>query len=56
MNTFLNTQLNDRNNIGNKINEFVNISRNILDNKMKLITNILLSLKEENEQIINKSK
>lgn len=56
MKGFLKTQLNDKNNIENKVNDMINISRNNIDNKMKLITNLLLSLKEENEQIISKSK
>ena len=55
MKDFLKTQLNDKSNIENKINDMINISRNNIDNKMKLITNLLLSLKEENEQIISKS-
>ena len=55
MKDFLKTQLNDKSNIENKINDMIIISRNNIDNKMKLITNLLLSLKEENEQIISKS-
>ena len=55
MNGILRTQLNDKVNIENKVNDLINISRNNIDNKMKLITNLLLSLKEENEQIISKS-
>jgi hypothetical protein len=56
MNGILRTQLNDKVNIENKVNDLINISRNNIDNKMKLITNLLLTLKEENEQIISKSK
>lgn len=56
MNGFLKTQLNDKKTIEPKINEMINISRSNIDTKMKLITNLLLSLKEENEQIIVKSK
>ncbi len=47
-------QMNDKKSLENKINEFVNNSRNIIDHKMKLINNLLISIKEENEQIINK--
>ena len=47
-------QVNDKKSLENKINELVNNSRNIIDQKMKLINNLLLSIKEENENIINK--
>ena len=56
MNALLKTQINDKNNLANKLDELVNISRKNIDNKMKLINDLLLSLKEENEQIITKSK
>ena len=55
MNDLLRTQISEKTN-GNKLNELINISRNIIENKMKSITNLLLSIKEENEQIITKSK
>ena len=47
-------QMNDKKSLENKINELVNNSRNIIDHKMKLINNLLISIKEENENIINK--
>ena len=47
-------QMNDKKSLESKINELVNNSRNIIDHKMKLINNLLLSIKEENEHIINK--
>jgi hypothetical protein len=56
MNALLKTQINDKISLTNKLNELVNISRKNIDNKMRLITDLLLSLKEENEQIITKSK
>ena len=46
-------QMIDKTTIENKINDFVNNSRNIIDYKMKLINNLLVSIKEENEHIIN---
>ena len=52
MNALLKTQINDKISLTNKLNELVNISRKNIDNKMRLITDLLLSLKEENEQII----
>jgi hypothetical protein len=55
MNDLLRTQITEKTN-GNKLNELINISRNIIENKMKSITNLLLSIKEENEQTITKSK
>ena len=55
MNDLLRTQITEKSN-GNKLNELINISRNIIENKMKSITNLLLSIKEENEQTITKSK
>jgi hypothetical protein len=56
MNALLKTQINDKISLTNKLNELVNTSRKNIDNKMRLITDLLLSLKEENEQIITKSK
>ena len=56
MNGLLKTQINDKISLTSKLNEFVNISRKNIDNKMRIITDLLLSLKEENEQIITKSK
>ena len=56
MNSLLKTQINEKTSFTNKLNELINISRNIIDNKMQSITNLLLSIKEENEQIITKSK
>ena len=56
MNALLKTQINDKISLTNKLNELVNISRKNIDNKMRLITDLLLSLKEENEKIIAKSK
>ena len=44
-------QMNDKKSLESKINELVNNSRNIIDHKMKLINNLLLSIKEENEHI-----
>lgn len=55
MNELIKPQLNDKKSITNKLNELIINSRNNIDNKIKLITNLLLSLKEENEQIISKS-
>ena len=55
MNDLLRTQITEKTN-GNKLNELINISRNIIENKMKSITNLLLSRKEENEQTITKCK
>lgn len=56
MNGLLRTQIDEKVSFGNRLYELVNNSRNIIDNKMKSITNLLLSIKEENEQIITKSK
>ena len=50
------SQFIDKKSIGDKISEFINDSRSIIDNKMKLILKLLLSIKEENEQIILKCK
>jgi hypothetical protein len=47
-------QMNDKKSLENKINELVNNSRNMIDQKIKLINNLLISIKEENENIINK--
>ena len=56
MNGLLRTQIDEKVSFGNRLYELVNNSRNIIDNKMKSITNLLLSIKEENEQTITKSK
>ena len=56
MNGLLRTQIDEKASFGNRLYELINNSRNIIDNKMKSITNLLLSIKEENEQIITKSK
>ena len=50
------SQFIDKKSIGDKISEFINDSRSIIDNKMKLILKLLSSIKEENEQIILKCK
>ena len=47
-------QMNDKKSLEIKINELVNNSRNMIDQKIKLINNLLISIKEENEHIINK--
>ena len=52
----LKSQLNDKKSLENKLNELIFSSRANIDHKMKLITNLLSSIKEENEQIISKSK
>ena len=56
MNIFMKSQFIDKKSIGNKISEFINDSRSNIDNKMKIILKLLLSIKEENEQIILKCK
>ena len=50
------SQLNDKISFENKINELIISSKTNIDHKMKLITDLLSSIKEENEQIISKSK
>ena len=52
----LKTKINERTLFENKLNDIITISRNNIDNKMKLITNLILSIKEENEQTMSKSK
>ncbi len=52
----LKTKINERTLLENKLNDIITISRNNIDNKMKLITNLLLSIKEENEKTMSKSK
>jgi hypothetical protein len=49
-------KINEKEIFENRLNDIINESRNNIDNKMKLITNLLLTLKEENEQLISKSK
>ena len=46
-------QMNDKKSLEIKINELVNNSRNMIDQKIKIINNLLISIKEENEHIIN---
>jgi hypothetical protein len=50
----MNAQMNDKKYLENKINELANNSRNMIEQKIKLINNLLISIKEENEHIINK--
>ena len=52
----LKTKINERTLFENKLNDIITISRNNIDNKMKLITNLILSIKEENEHTMSKSK
>lgn len=52
----LKTKINEKTLLENKLNDIITISRNNIDNKMKLITNLLLSIKEENEKTMSKSK
>ena len=49
-------KVNEKENFENKLNDLINVSRNNIDNKMKLIINLLSSIKEENDQIMSKSK
>ncbi len=56
MNVFIKSQLIDKQSIGNKLSEFINDSQSNVDNKIKIINKLLSSIKEENEQIISKSK
>ncbi len=56
MNALKNSQLIDKQSIGNKLNEFINDSRTNIDRKMNIISKLISSIKEENEQIISKSK
>lgn len=52
----LKAKINEKTLLENKLNDIITISRNNIDNKMKLITNLLLSIKEENEKTMSKSK
>ena len=56
MNAFIKSQLIEKQSIGNKLREFISDSQSNLDNKIKIINKLLSSIKEENEQIISKSK
>ena len=49
-------KINEKEIFENRLNYIINVSRNNIDNKMKLIINLLSSIKEENEQIMSKSK
>ncbi len=49
-------KINEKEIFENRLNDIINVSRNNIDNKMKLIINLLSSIKEENEQIMSKSK
>ena len=57
MNSLLkSSQKKEKKYLGNILKEFINDSRKNIDNKMKIIIKILSSIKEENEQILLKSK
>ena len=49
-------KINEKEIFENRLNDIINVSRNNIDNKMKLIINLLSSIKEENEQFMSKSK
>lgn len=49
------TKINNKTIFENKLNDIINVSRNNINNKMKLITNLLFTIKEENERILSKS-
>ena len=49
-------KINEKEIFENRLNDIINVSRNNIDNKMKLIINLLSSIKEENEQIMSKNK
>jgi hypothetical protein len=49
-------KINEKEIFENRLNDIINESRNNIDNKMKLIVNLLSSIKDENEQIMSKSK
>jgi hypothetical protein len=49
-------KINEKEIFENRLNDIINESRNNIDNKMKLIINLLSSIKDENEQIMSKSK
>lgn len=50
------SQLIDKQSIGKKLSEFISDSQSNVDNKIKVINKLLSSIKEENDQIILKSK
>ena len=57
MNSLLkSSQKKEKKYLGNILKEFINDSRKNIDNKMKIIIKLLSSIKEENEQILLKSK
>ncbi len=49
------TKINNKTIFENKLNDIINISRNNINSKMKLITNLLFTIKEENERFLSKS-
>ena len=56
MNVLMKSQLIDKQTIGKKLGEFINDSQSNVDNKIKIIFKLIKSIKEENDQIISKSK
>lgn len=56
MNVLIKSQLINKESIGKKIEEFINDSQSNVNNKIKSIFTLLSSIKEENDQIISKSK
>ena len=56
MNIPMKSQLIDKQTIGKKLGEFINDSQSNVDNKIKIIFKLIASIKEENDQIISKSK
>ena len=56
MNVLMKSQLIDKQTIGKKLGEFINDSQSNVDNKIKIIFKLITSIKEENDQIIAKSK
>jgi len=54
MNSLLNAQYTEKANIGYKLTELLNSSRAAIESKMKIVNNLLLSIKEENELVISK--
>ena len=55
MNVLKKTHPLEKKSLGKKLGEFISDSRSNIDNKMKIITKLLTSIKEENENIITKS-
>jgi len=49
------TKINNKTIFENKLNDIINISMNNINSKMKLITNLLFTIKEENERFLSKS-